>query len=242
MTASATRLSLTMTTSNPPNTHARDTELVSAALARDPEACRTLIALLAPVVRQRVAKLLLLHAGRSGRNPRPADVDDLAHDVFLLLFDADGRVLQAWDPQRGLSLRNFVGLVAQREASAILRSGRRSAWAEDPTPDDVQIYVERQNPEREVAAREELSLLLERLRERLSPRGLLLFEALFSDHQAVEQVCERFSMTPNAVYSFRNRLQNLVSQIQAELNGQRGPVEWRARAADSGRTNTNTRA
>ena len=206
-----------MTTSNPLNTHAKDLELVNAALARDPEACRHLIALLAPVVRQRVARLLLANAGRSGRKPSPADVDDLAHDVFLVLFDADGRVLHAWDPQRGLSLRNFVGLIAQREASAILRSGRRSAWAEDPTPDDLQLAVERHTPEREVAAREELTLLLELLHERLSPRGLLLFEALFSDHQAVEQVCERFSMTPNAVYSFRNRLQTLVCQIQSEL-------------------------
>jgi RNA polymerase sigma-70 factor (ECF subfamily) len=201
------------------NTPAKDLELVNAALARDPLASKALIALLAPVVRQRVSKQLLMHAGRSGRSPSPADVDDLAHDVFLVLFDGGGRVLQAWDPERGLSLRNFVGLVAQREAGAILRSGRRSAWAEDPTQDDVQLAVERHTPEREVAAREELALVLERLHERLSPRGLLLFEALFSDQQAVEQVCERFAMTANAVYSFRNRLQSLVAGIQAELRG-----------------------
>jgi hypothetical protein len=53
----------------------------------------------------------------------------------------------------------------------------------------------------------------------------LLFEALFSDHQAVEQVCERFSMTPNAVYSFRNRLQTLVCQIQSELQDKCRNVE-----------------
>jgi RNA polymerase sigma-70 factor (ECF subfamily) len=208
-----------MTMLNPLYTQAKDLELVNAALARDATACRALIAQLAPVVRQRVAKMLLQSAGRSGRSPSAADVDDLAHDVFVVLFDCDGRVLKAWDPQRGLSLRNFVGLVAQREASAILRSGRRSAWAEDPTHEDVQLGVEAHTPERQVAAREELGFVLERLRERLSPRGLLLFEALFSDHQAVEQVCARFGMTPNAVYSFRSRLQNLVAQIQAELQG-----------------------
>jgi RNA polymerase sigma factor (sigma-70 family) len=206
-----------MTTLNPLYTHAKDLELVNAALARDRIACRALIAQLAPVVRQRVAKMLLQSAGRSGRAPGPADVDDLAHDVFVVLFDREGRVLKAWDPARGLSLRNFVGLVAQREAAAILRSGRRSAWAEDPTPEDVQLGVDAHTPERQAAAREELELLLSCLRERLSPRGLLLFEALFCDHQAVEHVCERFGMTPNAVYSFRNRLQSLVAQIQAEL-------------------------
>jgi RNA polymerase sigma-70 factor (ECF subfamily) len=213
-----------MTTLNPLYTHAKDLELVNAALARDPTACRALIAQLAPVVRQRVAKMLLCSAGRSGRTASPADVDDLAHDVFVVLFDRDGRVLKAWDPQRGLSLRNFVGLVAQREAAAILRSGRRSAWAEDPTQDDVQLGASEHTPEREAAAREELGIVLDRLRERLSPRGLLMFEALFSDHQAVEQVCEQFDMTANAVYSFRSRLQGLVAEIHAELRGRPSEV------------------
>jgi DNA-directed RNA polymerase specialized sigma24 family protein len=38
------------------------------------------------VVRQRVAELLLMHAGRRGRNPSPVDVDDLAHDIFLAVL------------------------------------------------------------------------------------------------------------------------------------------------------------
>jgi RNA polymerase sigma factor (sigma-70 family) len=213
-----------MTTLNPLYTHAQDLALINAALSRDPKACRTLITQLAPVVRQRVAKMLLQSAARSGRAPTPADIDDLAHDVFVVLFDREGRVLKAWDPQRGMSLRNFVGLVAQREAAAILRSGRRSAWAEDPTQDDVQLGVEVHTPERQAAAREELGLVLERLRDRLSPRGLLLFEALFSDQQSVEQVCQHFEMTPNAVYSFRNRLQSLVAEIQVELRGRTSDV------------------
>lgn len=206
-----------MTTLNDVDSYACDLALVNAALARDPAACRMLIARLAPVVRQRVAKMLLHAARRGGRTPSPADVDDLANDVFVVLFDRDGRVLRAWDPQRGLSLRNFVGLVAQREAAAILRSGRRSAWAEDPTSEDVTLDGEVPTPEREAAAREELALVLVHLRERLSPRGQLLFEALFCDNQGAAQVCERFGMTPNALYSFRNRLQSLVVEIQTQL-------------------------
>jgi hypothetical protein len=72
--------------------------------------------------------------------------------------------------------------------------------------------------------------VLERLRERLSPRGLLMFEALFSDHHAVEQVCEQFDMTANAVYSFRNRLQSLVAEIHAELHGRTSDVRARKAA------------
>lgn len=208
-----------------------DVELVRASVARETTACRELIALLTPVVRQRVARVLLQYGRSTGRSPSSADVDDLQHDVFLVLFERDARVLQAWDPARGLSLRNFVGLVAQREASSILRSGRRSAWAEDPTAEDVPFAVERHTPERQAAAREELALLLERLRERLSPRGVLVFEALYTDHASVEQVCRRFAMTPNALYSFRKRLQALVAQIQRELGGPPGePLAQRSLA------------
>lgn len=201
-----------------------DAELVRAALTRSPEACRKLVVRLTPVVRQRVAKVLLLHGRRLGRAPSSEDVDDLQHDVFVLLFDRGGRVLQAWDPARGLSLQNFVGLVAQREAAAMLRSGRRSAWAESPCADDVPLAVDGHTPERHAAAREELGLMLEELRDRLSPRGLSLFEALFAEHQSVDDVCARFGMTPNALYAFRSRLQTMIGQIQAELACNPGPA------------------
>jgi hypothetical protein len=55
---------------------------------------------------------------------------------------------------RGLSLDNFVGLVAEREAATILRSGRRSAWAETPTADDVlALGPDDLEPERRLASR-----------------------------------------------------------------------------------------
>lgn len=204
--------------SDSPDTTAHDQALVRAALDHDAAASRELVASLSPVVRQRVTRVLLARARKLGRTPAPADIDDLHHDVFVLLFDRGARVLRAWDPARGLSLRNFVGLVAEREALAITRSGRRSAWAEHPTADDLLVATDAQTPEREAAAREELSLLLAQLRERLSPRGQLMFEALYSDQQSVEHVCERFSVTANAVYTFRSRLQNMLEQIKRGLS------------------------
>ena len=213
------------------DTTAHDRALVSAALEHDPAASRELVSSLSPVVRQRVTRVLLQRQRKLGRTPTPADIDDLHHDVFVLLFDRGARVLRAWDPARGLSLRNFVGLVAEREALAITRSGRRSAWAEHPTADELLVATDVQTPEREAAAREELSLLLEQLRERLSPRGQQMFEALYSDQQSVEHVCERFSVTANAVYTFRSRLQNMLEQIKLGLSvSESDAAQLRARA------------
>jgi RNA polymerase sigma-70 factor (ECF subfamily) len=201
-----------------------DLELVRAVTARDAAAIRQLLQRLSPVVRHRVARVLLQHTARGGRAVRREDVDDLQHDVFLVLFDRDYRVLRAWDPTRGLSLENFCGLVAQREAGAILRSGRRSTWAENPSlfdDNDDSAGTQSRTPEDHVAAREELSALLDALRDRLSPRALLIFEALFVDTESVEQVCARFDMTANALYIFRNRLQSMLAKIQLESEPRR---------------------
>lgn len=195
-----------------------DQELVDAALKRDPEACRELIALLTPVIRHRVARVFTRRAAQRGRAVERSEVLDLIQEIFVLLLDRDGRVLRAWDPARGLSLANFVGLVSEREASAFLDSGRRSAWAESPTDDAFLAQTSSDSePERGLASRQLLERLVERLRQRLSPRGFALFHALYVQQQEVETVAQRFAISSNALYTFRTRLKSEVQTIRGEL-------------------------
>ncbi len=196
-----------------------DRDLVARALRRDPEGCRALIDCLTPVIRRRVARALARGARHSGRPPQRSDVLDLVQEVFVLLLDRDGRVLRQWDPERGLSLENFVGLVAEREAGAILRSGRRSAWAEEPAPDDkLELRAHTApEPERIAASRQQLGRTLASLRASLSPRNYGLFEALYIHQQPIEQVAESFGMTPNALYTFRSRLKAEIAKLRDEL-------------------------
>jgi hypothetical protein len=84
---------------------------------------RELVTSLSPVVRQRVARVLLQRARKLGRTPTAADIDDLHHDVFVLLFDRGARVLRAWDPARGLSLG--IVLLGIRCRAGTLAPGRR---------------------------------------------------------------------------------------------------------------------
>jgi len=142
----------------------------------------------------------------------------MTQDVFVALFDDSGKVLRSWEPGRGLSLANFIGLVAERQVTAILRSGRRSPWTEDPTlaeemerPSDHAL-----GPEARVASQQLLAVLLDRVRAALSPKGLDLFERLLVREESVETVCAATGMSQDAVYAWRSRLGKLVRAFLAE--------------------------
>src|SRR5579883_2724873 len=105
-------------------------ELLRRALAGDRAAARELVVLLSPVVHARVARKLFRSglARKQGRELRQ-EIEDFVQEVFVALFADGGRPLRAWDPTRGLSLLNFVGLISEHQVDAILRSGRRSPWS-----------------------------------------------------------------------------------------------------------------
>jgi RNA polymerase sigma factor (sigma-70 family) len=196
-------------------------DLVRRALAGDPAALGGLVALLTPVIQGRVARTLLARRYRlaGGRDLRQ-EVEDLSQDVFLALFSRDGRVLRTWQAERGLSLENFVGLIAERQVLSFLRSGRRNPWKEDPllASDEIEPESLESNPEEIVASREHLSLLLDRLREELSPLGWRLFELLFVREMSQSEVEAASGLSADAVYAWRSRLRRLSQKLLAELS------------------------
>jgi DNA-directed RNA polymerase specialized sigma24 family protein len=193
--------------------------LIRAALDGEADALRRLVDTLMPVVQSRAARALSRYRPRS-RDGRQ-DVEDLVQEIFAGLFEQEGRVLRSWEPARGLSLRNFVGLVAQRAAHGMLRSGRRTPWPDDPTdPHDLEALDEvSEDPMPRITSRAELEHLLERLTEELSPRGLALFHRLCIQQEDVRAVALSTGMTEAAVYAFRKRLERTARDIAAELAG-----------------------
>jgi RNA polymerase sigma factor (sigma-70 family) len=196
---------------------------VRKALAGDEAALDRLVRRLTPVIQSRVARGLLLRrtGTAAGRNIRQ-EVEDLTQDIFLVLFADGGKVLRSWQPDRGLSLSNFVGLVAERQTASILRSGKRSPWKEAPTlPEDFPQAVQDSGPEEITASREQLKLLLHRLTEELSPLGRHLFDLLFLRELPIEEVTRQTGMTPDAVYAWRSRLRRLASRLLGERSEKR---------------------
>lgn len=193
---------------------------VRRALAGEEPALTRLVRMLTPIIQSRVARGLLLRrtGTAAGRNIRQ-EVEDLTQEIFLLLFADGGKVLRSWQPERGLSLLNFVGLVAERQTASILRNGKRSPWKEDPTlPEDFTQASPESGPEEITASREQLKLLLHRLTEELSPLGRHLFDLLFLRELPAEEVVQRTGMSRDAVYAWRSRLRRLAGRLLNEMS------------------------
>ena len=157
---------------------------------------------------------------RKGKRSAAQEVADLSQDVFLALFQADGKALRAWDPARGMSLDSFVGLLAQHQVISILRSGRTSPWRDDPTEIEE---LERtgppdSTPEGIVGSRETIVLLLDRLRATLSPRGLELFQRIVVDEEPIDRLIATTGMTGDAIYQWRSRLLRTARALAAEIS------------------------
>jgi RNA polymerase sigma factor (sigma-70 family) len=193
---------------------------IRSALAGSEPALTQLVRALTPVIQSRVARGLLLRrtGTAAGRDVRQ-EVEDLTQEIFLLLFADGGKVLRSWQPERGLSLLNFVGLVAERQTASILRSGKRSPWKEDPTlPENFDPAAPESSPEEVTASREQFKLLLDRLTEELSPLGRHLFDLLFLRELPFEEVTRQTGMTPDAVYAWRSRLRRLAGRLLSEMS------------------------
>jgi len=199
--------------------------LVQDALAGDRDAIARLVAMLTPVIQARVARTLRarrLHLA-ADRNVRQ-EVEDLTQEIFLKLFARDGRVLRRWDAERGLSLENFVGLVSERHVVSFLRSDKRNPWKEEPMAEeerDRPALVS--DPEKDAASRELLRLLLERLREKLSPLGFHLFELLFVRELSLTETMASTGLSADAVYAWKSRLRRLAQKLVTELSGKAEP-------------------
>ncbi len=199
-------------------------EILTAALGGDRPAMRTLVDRLAPVIWSRVTRV----AQRGRRTPDQIRQlgDDLRQEVFAALFQDGGRVLRAWVPERGLSLEAYVGLVAEHQAASILRSGRRSAWKEDATEDEILARAVGANEavHARIDARDTLVRVLERVRAELSPKGVQIFELLVVEERPVDEVAAVLSMTADALYAWRSRIGKLANRIAAELEPMSDPA------------------
>lgn len=198
--------------------HRGEAELVQDALSGSPDGTRRFVAHVLPVVHARIGRVLARRGRREGRDGRQ-ETEDLGQEVFVALFEADARTLRAWDPARGMSLLNFVGLVAEREAASILRSGRRSPWTDSAQEQEVleRSIAPDRGAEARLLSRDLLLALADRLREKLSLRGLELFERLVVQEESIESVGAAYALSADAVYAWKSRLGKVARAIALEL-------------------------
>lgn len=215
-----------------------DQSRLAAAIDGNPKALQELVGELTPVVQARVARALLRHAAGRSRSTQQ-EVEDMTQEVFLSMFADDHKVLRSWDPELGLSLQNFVGLVAQRRVVSILRTHKREPWFEEPMADlgADDVHTAPVWMESAVQSRQLLERLVEQLEATLSQRGYALFLRLYVHEESVEAVADALGMTPNAVHQWRHRLgaaaKAALTSLKQEQSGDYAQAEVPAPRADA---------
>ena len=194
-------------------------QTLETALSGDKAAMRALVEHLTPVIQARVAKAIMVGARSYGRDRIQEEVADMTQEVFVALLNQNARILRNWDPDKGLSLRNFAGLVAHRQALSILRTGKRNPFTEDPT---LHVDFEHLTPQDETlesatVSRDLLRQVFRRMEEQLSPLGQTLFNMIVIQELDVSEVAKTTQMTDAAVYAWRSRLAKHLKREYASL-------------------------
>ncbi len=147
----------------------------------------------------------------SSRRCHRTDPQDLLHDVVLTLIERGPESLAGWDPSKG-TLECFFRVVASGLARSFLRSGRRSGWAEIPSEDAIQQATSSACLEDALVARDSLARSFGRVRD---ARTRAILEAIYVDGRRLDEVCETWSMSVNAVYCTQKRFRALVQEESA---------------------------
>lgn len=185
-----------------------DLQLVRDALAGDPGAVRRLVARLSPVVHARITRVLLAHGRCSSRRNLREEAKDLGQEIFAVLFSRDGKVLRSWSPDLGLSLENFVGMVARRRSISVIRTARRNPWMEDPTDCADFDWLAQGTPPEEarVIARDLLRQTIGAVEDELSDQGRLMMRLIIHEDRSNDEIAEETGLSRDAIYQWRSRL------------------------------------
>jgi RNA polymerase sigma-70 factor (ECF subfamily) len=173
------------------------------ALTGEPRATSRLLDALRPVLVRRALRVLGARAER-------ADLEDLVQDCFVRLLADDRRLLRSWDPQRGLSLRNFVGMICERQMRLAQRA--RARHGADPLDERGEPPSAADSPERCTELGATLRAVTRRLEQSLTPQGCALFRMLYVEEESVARVCSALSMSADAVYAWRSRMREMLSR------------------------------
>jgi RNA polymerase sigma-70 factor (ECF subfamily) len=198
---------------------------LEGVLTGDREKVRAFVERVTPVIQARVARLLLKNYRAAAGDRIREEVADLSQEVFVALFAEKGRVLRGWDPDKGLSLLNYVGLVAHRLTVSALRTRKRNPFTEEPTEDASFDVLREGSPsaDAQVTSRDLLHKVFQRTEAGLSPTGRKLFRLIFIEERDVGEITGDTGMTDAAVYAWKSRLNKTLK------------AEYRAVLAESGR-------
>lgn len=202
-------------------------EVLPGAIAGDPQSIRDLIHTLGPVIRARVRRGLV-------RSPEPIpclaqDIDEVVQQTFLELFARDAHLLRNYDAERGMSLTNYIGQIATREAGRFVRArGAQKRRGEELVGEDDRTFETASSPdtgaEDHLLQREQHERLLDHIRDALSPESFLVFEMLYVQALSAPEVAELLGCEVGAVYTRRSRIRAKLRSVLSDIDAAPSPV------------------
>lgn len=205
---SSTRPEPTGTDPAPSWTPASVTRAFTTERPRADALARALLVLLPPIA----ARELIPWSGHYRRSPASL-CEDVAQDVMLKLFAERGRVLRAWDPERGLALRGFLRRVVRFHVLQLFRSSVKNPWRDRLTESHLEVVGEDSD-----AVLHQLWLweVRDMLLAEENAHGRALYMGLFVEHRSAEDVGEQHNMTRDAVYQWRSRFKRRAGRLLSE--------------------------
>lgn len=186
---------------------------IDAALRGDQIAMRTLIAEITPVVAaraMRVARFLPARLREYGYEHA-----DLMQESFVRLFANSGEVLLHWRPERGLSLRNWTGMIVERALLTLLRSAKPRIECPHLGKDLELDALTAKDPTALVEARSELRHLAIRAGSIVPEHRLTLLARLCFLRENISQVACDTGMSEAALYAARKRMDTTIRHFVA---------------------------
>ncbi|MEM7154812.1 MAG: sigma-70 family RNA polymerase sigma factor [Myxococcota bacterium] len=145
---------------------------------------------------------------------------DVTQDVMVKLFANGGRVLRAWEPQLGLSLRGFIKRVVRFHVLQLFRTERSNPWRNDPAEPEQLDGLDPRPPE--LLHQLWLWQVRDQLLERETERGRKLYQALFVEQRAAEDIARDHDMTRDAVYQWRARFKRRAAKTLGNIQRTEG--------------------
>lgn len=194
-----------------------DVHVLEQALSGNPEVLPSLVDRWTPVIQARVVRVLK-RGGYMNDSRTRQEIEEFVQQVFVSLLESHGKALRAWQPERGLSLDNWVGLLAERQVLSLVRTRKRNPWTEEPVvADELDRSSNQPGPEAETLSRDALGRLLNRLQIRLSPLGWRLFRLLYLEELSVAAAADQCGLSMAATYAWRSRLRRTALELHSDL-------------------------
>lgn len=180
-------------------------------------AMQGLVTRLSPTIQRAVTRTLLAHGRGRVLTNLGAFVQEHRQLVFARLFERDARVLRIWDPDRGLSLRGWVGRFAALRTRDALRSMAADPWRDQAMPPDFfDQMVSEGTPEQVVATVGLWSRVRDQVRRGATDQGKQMFALLFEQDLSTQEIADATGLLPDAIFQWRRRLRREMKRLIAD--------------------------